>query len=130
MKIKTEADLAKLQFGDSVEFDFDLSRFDDLEDGPIALLESEEWAEIERLTGLIEEKFSQPAVDAIEEKLDVSFTKTHAVVLSPVDRIVTVAGDVSDSKEWKLTAGKPSKRKLTKEGNGIIILDGVSYNIV
>ena len=127
VKVKTEKDLDALQVGDAIVFDFDLSRFDDLEDGPLVLLESDEWAEIERLTGLIEERFSQPPVDPVEEKLAVSFTDTHAVVTSPVDRTVAVSGDVRDG-EWKLSAGKPSKRKLTKEGTGVVIIDGVAYS--
>lgn len=126
MKIKSEKDLDKLSFGDVVEFDFDLSRFEDDEDGPINLLESEEWAEIERLTKLIEEKFSQPAVKPEAERLDVSFDETHILVTSPIETVVKVSGDVRDG-EWKLKEGL-NKRKLSKDASGVAI-DGVTYKV-
>lgn len=118
-----------VKFGEPVVYDIDQSEFADLEDGPFALLESDAWAAAEALTAKIEAEFSGPPVKPESARLDVSFTDTHAVVVSPVDVTVEASGDVKDG-PWKLKAGKPSKRKLeTKDPFGVVVLDGVTYPI-
>ena len=56
-KVTKKADIDDLQVGDAVDFDVDLSRFDDDPDGPIKLLDSPEFAKIEKTRRAIEDHF-------------------------------------------------------------------------
>lgn len=60
------------------------------------------------------------------QSVDVSFTVDSVTVLSVIDRTVILGGDVRDGK-LKLKAGQPASRKLSKEGNGYVSVDGIKF---
>ena len=83
-------------------------------------------AEIERY-----EKLDAEILQAIADRtivaepgdtLFVDFADKHVLITSTVDATVKVAGDVRDG-IVRLKAGKPSKRALSKEGNGFVSVD-------
>ena len=125
VKVKTEQDLAKLEHGDAIVFDFDLSRFDDDPDGPIKMLDSEEFAEIERLTALAAERFTP-----VEVVITVDFDTANKVgITSNVEQTVAISGRVRDNDAVKLTAGKRKTYSLTKEAIDHVVVDGTEYKI-
>lgn len=56
----------------------------------------------------------------------VEFTAEYAVITANTKRVVQLGGDVRDGRAV-LQADKPSKRKLTKETNGFVSVDGVKW---
>lgn len=124
--IRTEADIAKLKAGDPIEFDVDLSRFDSDPDGPVAMLDSDEWAEIQRLETAIEAAFSPPP--ALEIVVDFD-TANKVGLTSNVDTVIAISGRVRENDNVKLKADKRKTYSLTKEDIDHVIVDGAEYKI-
>lgn len=129
--IRNEEDIKALNVGDAYVVGVDLSRFLDDPEGPIAMLDSDEWAEVQRLERLVEEAFSSPKVDdapaAVKATaVTVEFDATHAILHSSQTVEVAVAGDVRDG-VVSFTGQQTKRRKLTDEGNGYVSVDGVEW---
>ncbi len=124
--VKTEKDIESLELGEGFIIVVDgLDKFADDPDGPVAMLDSKEWAEAERLGKLVEERFAKPPSVAVPT-LTVGFDATHALITSAVDRSAVISGDVRDG-TIKLSAGKVAKRKLTNENHGYVTVDGEKF---
>jgi len=67
-------------------------------------------------------------VEVPEPVVSVRFEDGHAVIESRVARMVSVTGDVRDG-FLSLRPGKPVRRKLTKEGNGWVEVDGQRFSV-
>lgn len=132
--IKSAKDVDGLEFGD--QFIIDVG-FDDVDHDPEEFADAYIAAAAE-INAALEAKFASSGEpvkmndgtvpDVGNRPFTVEFTDTHAIILSSVDAVVDLGGDIIDRNNVKLKAGKPSKRKLQKNGDGYITINGEKYS--
>lgn len=119
--IRSEKDIANLKPGQSF-----IVAVDGLPDDPIELVESDAWAEVQKLETAALNKFVESDRGEQDAGLTVSITDTHVVIETETDTELELGGDVRAA-TVTLDAGKTTRRKLTDEGNGWVSVNGQKH---
>lgn len=122
-KVVDQNDADSLKWGEG--FYVEIPGFNELADdpdGPLKLIESDEFKHAQKLEQTVMARFDTGR----DDPFTVTVGETHITVQAVTDVVAVLGGDVRDS-EVKLPAGASTRRKLTREGHGFVTVNGTKY---